>query len=168
MTPSSLSHFAGLFSYSIAPTAPTVVTHSSSSISFTSFSRGKQILVAFPQIQNSYTHTHTHTYTHPHTHTLYVDVCIVSVHVTLSFLCNAMLSLTSLSFYEPCLFLCLLYTSPSPRDRTRSRMPSSALKNFFLMIRRPPRSTPKPSSAASDVYKRQMYSERTCYTLLSV
>ena len=35
-------------------------------------------------------------------------------------------------------------------------MPSSALKKFFfLMIRRPPRSTPKPSSAASDVYKRQ-------------
>ena len=27
----------------------------------------------------------------------------------------------------------------------------------FLMIRRPPRSTPKPSSAASDVYKRQAY-----------
>ena len=26
----------------------------------------------------------------------------------------------------------------------------------FLMIRRPPRSTPKPSSAASDVYKRQV------------
>ena len=25
---------------------------------------------------------------------------------------------------EPC--ICLLYTSPSPRDRTRSRMPSSA------------------------------------------
>ena len=24
------------------------------------------------------------------------------------------------------LWLCLLYTSPSPRDRTRSRMPSSA------------------------------------------
>ena len=24
--------------------------------------------------------------------------------------------------------VCLLYTSPSPRDRTRSRMPSSALK----------------------------------------
>ena len=23
-------------------------------------------------------------------------------------------------------YLCLLYTSPSPRDRTRSRMPSSA------------------------------------------
>ena len=25
-----------------------------------------------------------------------------------------------------CLYSCLLYTSPSPRDRTRSRMPSSA------------------------------------------
>ena len=29
------------------------------------------------------------------------------------------------------------------------------LKKFFLMIRRPPRSTLSPSSAASDVYKRQ-------------
>ena len=28
---------------------------------------------------------------------------------------------------------------------------------FFLMIRRPPRSTLDRSSAASDVYKRQMY-----------
>ena len=27
------------------------------------------------------------------------------------------------------------------------------------MIRRPPRSTPKPSSAASDVYKRQIYND---------
>ena len=27
---------------------------------------------------------------------------------------------------ELCLLTCLLYTSPSPRDRTRSRMPSSA------------------------------------------
>ena len=27
---------------------------------------------------------------------------------------------------EPRLRTCLLYTSPSPRDRTRSRMPSSA------------------------------------------
>ena len=26
----------------------------------------------------------------------------------------------------PMLDVCLLYTSPSPRDRTRSRMPSSA------------------------------------------
>ena len=28
-----------------------------------------------------------------------------------------------------------------------------------LMIRRPPRSTPKPSSAASDVYKRQAFAD---------
>ena len=28
--------------------------------------------------------------------------------------------------YRPLLLICLLYTSPSPRDRTRSRMPSSA------------------------------------------
>ena len=27
---------------------------------------------------------------------------------------------------EELAYLCLLYTSPSPRDRTRSRMPSSA------------------------------------------
>ena len=31
----------------------------------------------------------------------------------------------SIKFLEP-LSTCLLYTSPSPRDRTRSRMPSSA------------------------------------------
>ena len=30
---------------------------------------------------------------------------------------------------------------------------------FFLMIRRPPRSTQSRSSAASDVYKRQMLNE---------
>ena len=29
-------------------------------------------------------------------------------------------------FFPPTLITCLLYTSPSPRDRTRSRMPSSA------------------------------------------
>ena len=29
-------------------------------------------------------------------------------------------------FYELLPYICLLYTSPSPRDRTRSRMPSSA------------------------------------------
>jgi len=28
--------------------------------------------------------------------------------------------------YWDWLYICLLYTSPSPRDRTRSRMPSSA------------------------------------------
>ncbi|WP_460365908.1 hypothetical protein, partial [Staphylococcus aureus] len=30
------------------------------------------------------------------------------------------------------------------------------IKHYFLMIRRPPRSTRKESSAASDVYKRQI------------
>ena len=30
------------------------------------------------------------------------------------------------SFLAPMVLFCLLYTSPSPRDRTRSRMPSSA------------------------------------------
>ena len=34
-------------------------------------------------------------------------------------------SKTKDSLYEQ-LYACLLYTSPSPRDRTRSRMPSSA------------------------------------------
>ena len=29
-------------------------------------------------------------------------------------------------FQRPYAWSCLLYTSPSPRDRTRSRMPSSA------------------------------------------
>ena len=29
---------------------------------------------------------------------------------------------------------CLLYTSPSPRDRTRSRMPSSALKKKLTTL----------------------------------
>src|SRR5665811_1127683 len=47
---------------------------------------------------------------------------------------------------------CLLYTSPSPRDRTRSRMPSSALTK-----QRPPRYKLVRSSAASDVYKRQIF-----------
>ena len=76
---------------------------------------------------------------------------------------------------EPVDIGCLLYTSPSPRDGLLSRMPSSAWKKSlewqvwrlllwasaitcnqsFLMIRRPPRSTRKESSAASDVYKRQ-------------
>ena len=31
-----------------------------------------------------------------------------------------------MSVVDQCFMCCLLYTSPSPRDRTRSRMPSSA------------------------------------------
>ena len=38
-----------------------------------------------------------------------------------------MLDMTYIRVYEVATFYtCLLYTSPSPRDRTRSRMPSSA------------------------------------------
>ena len=33
---------------------------------------------------------------------------------------------TFITFFDAVTFGCLLYTSPSPRDRTRSRMPSSA------------------------------------------
>ena len=36
------------------------------------------------------------------------------------------------------------------------------------MIRRPPRSTPKPSSAASDVYKRQPLNDSTCENFISM
>ena len=43
------------------------------------------------------------------------------------FLCGAHLSAFNLGFLSFALCgNCLLYTSPSPRDRTRSRMPSSA------------------------------------------
>ena len=34
--------------------------------------------------------------------------------------------MTALNLAHELLSICLLYTSPSPRDRTRSRMPSSA------------------------------------------
>jgi len=34
--------------------------------------------------------------------------------------------ISGIDSYEAKLYTCLLYTSPSPRDRTRSRMPSSA------------------------------------------
>ena len=32
----------------------------------------------------------------------------------------------AIKFYDELFKICLLYTSPSPRDRTRCRMPSSA------------------------------------------
>ena len=35
-------------------------------------------------------------------------------------------SIAAKKFFESIPMSCLLYTSPSPRDRTRSRMPSSA------------------------------------------
>ena len=57
------------------------------------------------------------------------------------------------------------------RPERRKILPDPVYKDLaiskfinFLMIRRPPRSTPKPSSAASDVYKRQ-FVNRTRVTL---
>ena len=35
-------------------------------------------------------------------------------------------SMTNVGIYDGDLLICLLYTSPSPRDRQKSRMPSSA------------------------------------------
>ena len=46
------------------------------------------------------------------------------------FRCRSFKVCLSLSIFRnrffPGIYICLLYTSPSPRDRTRSRMPSSA------------------------------------------
>ena len=39
---------------------------------------------------------------------------------------SGLLDLSECSSLNSVLYYCLLYTSPSPRDRTRSRMPSSA------------------------------------------
>ena len=39
---------------------------------------------------------------------------------------GALLSVVGLNEIEPSISACLLYTSPSPRDRQKSRMPSSA------------------------------------------
>ena len=41
-------------------------------------------------------------------------------------LSGALLTIQGVSEVFRCIICCLLYTSPSPRDRTRSRMPSSA------------------------------------------
>ena len=67
------------------------------------------------------------------------DICIASlppaglvslaylVIILVAVLCVAFFQRLILSFEKATLFFdCLLYTSPSPRDRTRSRMPSSA------------------------------------------
>ena len=43
-----------------------------------------------------------------------------------SYTIDSLLELERVYGPEAQLYLCLLYTSPSPRDRTRSRMPSSA------------------------------------------
>ena len=52
-----------------------------------------------------------------------IDLGSFALLVTLAEFCEANGVLTFGRFLVP---TCLLYTSPSPRDRTRSRMPSSA------------------------------------------
>ena len=57
------------------------------------------------------------------------------------------------------LFLALIpvsYTHLRAHETSAHLVCRLLLEKIFLMIRRPPRSTPKPSSAASDVYKRQI------------
>ena len=51
---------------------------------------------------------------------------LVASGLTLIFGIMGVINLAHGSFYMIGAYLCLLYTSPSPRDRTRSRMPSSA------------------------------------------
>ena len=58
-----------------------------------------------------------------HTTVLHVDADVLNCYTTLKVLiCNKL----SNDLAHSKLKCCLLYTSPSPRDRTRSRMPSSA------------------------------------------
>ena len=64
---------------------------------------------------------------------------------------------TSLSFEV--VSLSLIHISEPTRLR-RISYAVFCLKKIFLMIRRPPRSTPIKSSAASDVYKRQKPTKR--------
>ena len=66
----------------------------------------------------------------------YVDRCIVGLDAQDTVACNQEELFVSDAYYssklcksfEQCIFKhsCLLYTSPSPRDRQKSRMPSSA------------------------------------------
>ena len=46
--------------------------------------------------------------------------------VALKLTADAQATETATCYVQPIYRACLLYTSPSPRDRTRSRMPSSA------------------------------------------
>ena len=60
---------------------------------------------------------------------LFAKADIVTIHVVLSDRSRGLVGAADLARMKPTAFLvntCLLYTSPSPRDRTRSRMPSSA------------------------------------------
>ena len=57
---------------------------------------------------------------------LIVLVNVAFVHITGAVSMAWLAPMYALTVAAPLLTPCLLYTSPSPRDRTRSRMPSSA------------------------------------------
>ena len=64
-----------------------------------------------------------HSYLEPH-----VPAAIPAIHTMLDMLAHTLKGkpLAPLDAYGDSLKACLLYTSPSPRDRQKSRMPSSA------------------------------------------
>ena len=68
--------------------------------------------------------TSNNTWEHP----MYIHVALLHLckHPVYFLLCSVMLNARAFIPSEQMLKHCLLYTSPSPRDRTRSRMPSSA------------------------------------------
>ena len=56
-----------------------------------------------------------------------IDEASMAKHNREATIISMILGFTALAlFVDGLLRICLLYTSPSPRDRTRSRMPSSA------------------------------------------
>ena len=59
---------------------------------------------------------------------LYAQQKVLEISFRMGFRLNAFVAKGTLgnSEFEGIVYPCLLYTSPSPRDRTRSRMPSSA------------------------------------------
>ena len=61
-----------------------------------------------------------------HAPVLSVVIVFIALLVILNSVAGWVYSYTIKSFPSPFTWTCLLYTSPSPRDRTRSRMPSSA------------------------------------------
>ena len=72
----------------------------------------------------------TYSYNHPEVHVIHSDIRKVTAEQILPYIPSDGVDLVTSGM--PCETFstagnsCLLYTSPSPRDRTRSRMPSSA------------------------------------------
>lgn len=55
-----------------------------------------------------------------------IDMVVISVPVILGYIFIALFGVVTLGIGWALFWLCLLYTSPSPRDLSTSRMPSSA------------------------------------------